>query len=426
MPDQDENQPYLDAIANLRETTKWIIASAAGLAAFLIGSNPLSGLNTLAIGWPWWVAAGSSLASILLTVGILWFAIPVVSSMSMIGLDPLVHDAKYWKHRGFLETHVTVYFPPNIRTLQALRTVYIAARDLAIQRPIQQNIDALQVYQRYVRITLQVARWLEVTYRFRDLLNYFILAIIGIVFFVYIFIWVTNSPKDKSSPEPRVALTLMLTPAGISGGNPPPNSPTGGNPPPNSPTGGNPPPNPSTGGNPPPNPPTGGNPPPNPPTGGNPPPNPPTGGNPPNSPTRSDAGFDCGDPDNALKVGPFVTGDVKLEKGTTDVNVLLDRLSARRDHRALIGLILLGSADKTPLLPKLASQYGSNAGLAQARAEWVRSRLLQADVSHQLGVASWDKIATTVAGPARVGIDITPDALALDREVRVCAIWGAN
>jgi hypothetical protein len=144
----------------------------------------------------------------------------------------------------------------------------------------------------------------------------------------------------------------------------------------------------------------------------------------PNMPTQTV--FDCGSSEKPFKVGPFAAGEVVLEHDNTGVRALLDRLIASGDHRALIALMLIGSADKTPLLPELAQRYGSNAGLAQARAEWVKSQLLEADATHQLDLDGPAKIATLTAGPSQVGLTIPATDLALDRAVRVCAIWGTK
>jgi hypothetical protein len=136
--------------------------------------------------------------------------------------------------------------------------------------------------------------------------------------------------------------------------------------------------------------------------------------------------FDCGDEDAPFAVGPFVTGQTVLQQPAADIKALLDRLKARRNDRPLLGLILIGSADKTPLLPQLAKQYDSNVGLAQARAEWVRSRLMEDDAAHQLELTGERKIATVISGPTKVGLNIAPTDLAIDRSVRVCAIWGTK
>lgn len=375
MPDQDENKPYLDAIANLRETTKWIIASAAGLAAFIVGSNPLSGLGDLAFGRRWEVAAGCAALAILLTVGVLALGVRVLSWSTAVQLRGLVNERRYKRHRRYLNEQVLIYFPHNIRTLPDLQDVYNDAREAAFQHPTPANRAAIETYQRYVVVLLNIAKWLEVTYRFRVLVGYFIPAIVLVLICILIYIWAANPQKDKK-PEPATTnLTLVFSPLAPAG---PPGPPS--------------------------------------------PPNPPDPPPPSTAPAPSTATFDCGDPSDPMKVGPFATGEVALEPSATDVPAVVARLIAESGNRALTGLLLVGSADKTPLSPQLARRYETNAGLAQARAEWVRDRLRE-ELQNHPKLIRLERIATMVAGPSHVGLNIAPDQLARDRDVRVCALW---
>jgi hypothetical protein len=357
MPDQDANKPYVDAIANLRDTTKWIIASAAGLAAFIVGSNPLSGFGELAFGWRWGVAVGSAVLAILLTVGVLAFGVRVLSSSTAVALRGLVNDRDYTHHRTYLNDQVLVYFPPNIRTLPDLQRVYNDARDAVFQHPTAANRDAAEAYHSYVLNVLNIAKWLEVTYRFRALVTYFIAAAVLVLICILTYVWAANPKKEKTADKPTTNLTLIW-----SGLAPPA----------------------------------------------------------PRLPVQT--GFDCGGANHPMNVGPFVVGKVELEPGATDVAAIVARLAAARGDRALTGLLVVGSADKTPLFPRLARRYETNAGLAQARAEWVRDQL-QTELQANSELLRPEGIATVVAGPAHVGLKVDPEQLALDREVRVCALW---
>ena len=322
MPDQDENKPYLDAIGNLRETTKWIIASAAGLAAFIVGSNPLSGLGELGFGWRWIVAAGSATLAILLTVGVLAFGVRVLSSSTAVELRGLVNVRYYRRHRTYLNDQVLVYFPHNIRTLPDLQTVYNDAREAAFQHPTPANRAAIEIYQRYVFVVLNIAKWLEVTYRFRALVAYFISAIVLVLICILAYVWAANPKKEKTPDKSTTNLALIWSA-------PVPPAP--------------------------------------------PPPKPPESW--PVPPLSVQTSFDCGGANRPMNVGPFVVGEVALAPGATDVAAVAARLIAARGDRALTGLLLIGSADKTPLSPQLARRYETNVGLAQARAEWVRDQL---------------------------------------------------
>lgn len=145
--------------------------------------------------------------------------------------------------------------------------------------------------------------------------------------------------------------------------------------------------------------------------------------------TADETELDCGDGDN-YKIGPFADGtagdtsmkpDVKnLSELKAKIADLTGTLEEHRLKQRLLGLILVGSADIRELKPPLTHSFGSNAGLAQARAEWVRIAI---------GNSMSPKpktILTLSSGPAHVGLDPLPENLAKDRSVRVCAIWGSK
>ena len=146
--------------------------------------------------------------------------------------------------------------------------------------------------------------------------------------------------------------------------------------------------------------------------------------------------LDCGERDKAkpdiYRIGPFADGDP--EKGEKDergnvikldekIRALAKNLNdGTQRGKSLQGLILVGSVDKRPLSPALARNFGSNTGLAQARAEWVRNAIV-----NEKALSPMPKtILTLSSGPAHIGHDLLPKDLAEDRSVRVCAIWGSK
>jgi hypothetical protein len=125
------------------------------------------------------------------------------------------------------------------------------------------------------------------------------------------------------------------------------------------------------------------------------------------------------------RVGTFVVGsDRDFEDGETThraLDKIAEEFEAKRRDNRLLALLLVGSADKTPLSPQRAREFGSNAGLAQARARWVQktlgSRLAGLDAPGVVGL---------YAGPAGIGLTASKDALALDRSVQLCAFWASG
>jgi hypothetical protein len=83
-------------------------------------------------------------------------------------------------------------------------------------------------------------------------------------------------------------------------------------------------------------------------------------------------------------------------------------------------MLLVGSADKFRLRPRLLRIYGSNAGLARARAAWVEKQL--ADCDAFLGGKA-PPIVNVTSGNAVVGAEKTWTETAADRSVHVFGVW---
>jgi hypothetical protein len=115
-------------------------------------------------------------------------------------------------------------------------------------------------------------------------------------------------------------------------------------------------------------------------------------------------------------VGPFVPGsDTALDRiGSAqwlNVTSMLSRLSDTTGHLAYV--VIVGSADRTDLLASAARRFGSNAGLARSRAEYIGR-----EISSKLRYAG--PILALTRGPATKG---APRATPEDRSVDVFVAW---
>ena len=166
------------------------------------------------------------------------------------------------------------------------------------------------------------------------------------------------------------------------------------------------------------------------------------------SPGDRAVSFDCGGADpktaNDMRIGPFPIGMASRQDNVShnpEINHEFDVRDASFDAvtqrikgflatRNLLGLILIGSFDKRTLKPDLKEKYGENAGLAMARAEWVKRKLFEI-------LGSKGNVVTMVSGPRNA--EITPIGRSLlieqknsaslgadDRTVQVCAMWEIN
>jgi hypothetical protein len=96
-------------------------------------------------------------------------------------------------------------------------------------------------------------------------------------------------------------------------------------------------------------------------------------------------------------------------------------LSERAKSRPLLQLVLVGSADKFELVSALRPRYGSNAGLARARADWVAKEITRRWPDPPAPVSQ--ALALTV-GPGQVGENLSPAQTGDDRGVAIHAVWG--
>lgn len=95
----------------------------------------------------------------------------------------------------------------------------------------------------------------------------------------------------------------------------------------------------------------------------------------------------------------------------TRLKAVVSAASQRFSRNELKCLMLVGRTDKRELLPEPRRMYGSNDGLAEARARWVKDRL-----SAELG--GLHSIVLT-SGPMNIGVQVSPDKMASDRSVEV-------
>lgn len=126
--------------------------------------------------------------------------------------------------------------------------------------------------------------------------------------------------------------------------------------------------------------------------------------------------------------GPEVLGVVEdFESGQADVRshmvpALKDICGKWTQHggrRQRGVLLVIGSTDRVPLTRITSTQYESNVGLARARAERVRERLLECDVPSS-------QLVTLVSGPRHTppgNSGASVEDRAKDRSVAVVALW---
>jgi hypothetical protein len=207
LPDAPENQ-YLAGIANLRETTKWLVGGILTAAVGVLAGGPLTGLGALDIG-PRLIAALAAAATALLILGyLLWKALGLVAAdtISVADLaDAMKGPNAAATHR--VQTRLAGELPYGCNTFDELvaKSKEITADRSdgsdARYKALQKEIDALNP-----RLGFEYRR--EHFLRLRDSLFRFMpIAIVA----VGIFAWAANPPPRRILSEKPTPTTISLT-----------------------------------------------------------------------------------------------------------------------------------------------------------------------------------------------------------------------
>jgi hypothetical protein len=117
------------------------------------------------------------------------------------------------------------------------------------------------------------------------------------------------------------------------------------------------------------------------------------------------------------RIGPFQLGSENvLEPGAQGPEGVTAELNVRGRSGEVAQIVLIGSVDKFALANRARAHYGSNVGLARARAEWAATRLLEGMVQRAPHVI-------LTSGPLEHGGSLSQRDTALDRSVSVYLLW---
>jgi hypothetical protein len=120
--------------------------------------------------------------------------------------------------------------------------------------------------------------------------------------------------------------------------------------------------------------------------------------------------------DVPICIGPFKPGEDSGAMPEAAVLAIANKLNEVIPDRHLLSLLVLGSADKQPLKKALLKKYGSDRGLAEARASWVKTRmktLLKVQPTSYVILASGPTIESKTVSDREQ-----------DRFVEVYEVWG--
>ena len=131
---------------------------------------------------------------------------------------------------------------------------------------------------------------------------------------------------------------------------------------------------------------------------------------------------------NARPIGaisPFIEGGTipdPKEISPSQLEEVFKQIIKAVDDPSVALVILVGSADKQPLHGNLRTQFDSNVGLAQARAEWVKTEIIRRDPQAKIRPS----FLLLASGPLRTGPRMSAKEWKDDRTVEAWAFSGAT
>ena len=124
--------------------------------------------------------------------------------------------------------------------------------------------------------------------------------------------------------------------------------------------------------------------------------------------------------DKVTAIGPFRKEEHELLERGEELAPFITQIKRYFENKTLQQLMLVGRSDVTPLCKRTLALYGSNSGLAQARAKWILDELKKKFPKQK------EKLERTIllsAGPRYVRDEATEINRAKDRTVEVYACW---
>jgi hypothetical protein len=212
MAEGSPTQPYVDAINNIKDTTKWLVASLGAVLAVMLG-----GIQLNALGFAEASAASVSLwaalaATILAVVVALYLAVAVLVSegisLSRLKTDPALEAArafinKEWSH---LSSTTRDPFGDLVQDFEALGTK--STKQGLTKAEEQELADA----KAHVEVAVYIARWQQVLRRFKRLRNA-MLFLVPVVSVASVVMAAAAKPEGENGTEldPPVVVALPAT-----------------------------------------------------------------------------------------------------------------------------------------------------------------------------------------------------------------------
>jgi len=213
MPETAED-PWVRAIANFRDVTRWIIAGIAGAVSLLVGTSPLTGLGALepSEGRLWIAVAGG-------VVGLVAFAFPFRAAVRVLGsrfvdIQEVANgtDRRRTRLRREVDARIRHRLPPRFPTLSSLAEADANLRR-EIQRPgeLSERGEIIDPVKRalyaelapYVTLALNVARFEEVRILFDDLCRTLAICLPFVAVGFGTFAWAANPPKKEPAGQAK-------------------------------------------------------------------------------------------------------------------------------------------------------------------------------------------------------------------------------
>jgi hypothetical protein len=208
MSERGSQDLYTAAIQQFRETSKWIVAAAAGMAALALGGSPLTGLGSLRPGARLWLAIIAGAVGLLGVAIVVWLAVRVLSGATLI-ISDVVSKPKYEKHRKEIFRRIGRMFPkvgepeiipkvgePEINRWNILNDAFLSRCDRQLRSTSQseqtEGKDGLYL----VNLVLLNVALIETQNKFDTLCRTLTVVFPILVLSIGTFAWAANPGKD--------------------------------------------------------------------------------------------------------------------------------------------------------------------------------------------------------------------------------------
>lgn len=199
MSERGSQDLYTAAIQQFRETSKWIVAAAAGMAALALGGSPLTGLGSLRPDVRLWLAIIAGVVGLLGVAIVVWLAVRVLSGATLI-LSDVVSKPEFEKNRKEIYRRIGRMFPKpeeaEIHRWNSLNNAFVLKYEVQERSTSERERTEGRYSRNVVRLVLLNAALLQTQEKFDVLCLALTVVFPILILSIGTFAWAANPGKD--------------------------------------------------------------------------------------------------------------------------------------------------------------------------------------------------------------------------------------